>query len=271
MRNKLPYIVVSAIVFAVAMLAVYAQDGSGDRKQLSFSVRPLQERVLPLETIGLRFTLANQTSEKLKVRGAQTIEALTLEIKKPNGETVPAGQLSRFIGHVVPNEKTLEPGRTSVWDEKLSYRLNDIFGEVGEYQLRATFQNGDDQVLTSDWVSLIVALPEGDDLLAYEKIKSIPQFRDGKYTMGFDPEANQRAFIEQFPNSKYADHFRYKLAVDLSNTDPTKALEYFEAVAEKPEFVFAEDAKAKVKELREQKEKARDLEERRKAKAKPVN
>ena len=233
------------------MLAVYAQDVSGDRKQLSFSVRPLQERVLPRETIALRFTLANQTNENLKVRGAQAIENLALEIKKPNGETVPAGQLSGMIGHLVPNEKSLEPGRLSVWDEKLSFRLNDLFGEVGEYQLRATFQNGDNQVLISDWVSLVVVQPQGADLSAYEKMMSIPQFRHGKYTVGFDVRSNQTEFIEQFPNSRYADYYRYKVAEGLSNDHPQKAVEYFEAVVSKPDFVFATEAAAKLKALRD--------------------
>lgn len=258
MRNKLPYIVTAAVLLGIAMLAFYGQEtvqGSDERGQLSFQVQALNKKVLPLETIALRFTVSNRSEGTLKFHGTESLEGIRLEIQRPSGEATFAEQLSPFVRTIASSERVLEPGHSSSWDEKLEYKLNDYFGEVGSYRIRATFDNRDGETLTSDWETLIVEKPTGQDLAAYKKLKSIPQFRDGKFSVGFDRESNQIAFIEQFPNSRYADYYRLKVAEGLENNDRDRALELYESVAEKSDFIFAEIARGKVKEIREEKEK----------------
>jgi hypothetical protein len=268
MKNRLLYIVVTAILSGIAMLAVYGQNAS-ERNQISFSIRPFHQRVLPLETIRLEFTFANQTNEKLKLRSLTSLNSIKLEIRKPSGETVVPKQLSYMNDRRFASEKILEPGQTHLWRDSLELKLGDYFGEVGEYALRANYQSYG-QLLTTDWVTLTVEQPVGEDLAAYEKLKTLPGMRDGTIVMGVNSKAARAAFIEQFPNSRYADYYRYKTAEGLFSTDRDKAIEYFEAVASKPDFVFVEDAKQKLDQLRVEKEHANRLEEHRKAKAKPA-
>jgi len=252
MKHKLPYIVAIAILVGIAMLAVYSQSTS-ERPQLSFEMKPLRQSILPLEPIGLEFSIANLTSEKLKLHGVESLEWIKLEVRRPSGETFVPKQLSNLVRRKFASEKTYEPGQTKTWVEKLEFKLNNYFGEVGEYQLRAKYQSRD-HLLTTAWVTLVVEQPEGEDLLAYEKLQTIPAMRDGVLTPGFDMSANRVAFIEQFPNTRYADYYRYKMAESLSDTDFGKAVEYYEAVISKPDFVFVEDAKRKFQELRQKKE-----------------
>lgn len=268
MKYKLPYIVATVILFVVAMLAIYGQT-TPERDRLSFSIMLPKESVLPLDPFGLQFTFANQITEKVNLGGTIHLSWIRLEIQKPSGETYVVKQLNPNSSHGAYTNKpmTFEPGQTFVFSEKLEYGLKDYFGEIGEYRMRAIYQC-DDESYETDWVTLNVEQPVGDDLTAYEKLKSIKQSDFGRLMPGVVSNTKRVSFIDQFPNSRYADYYRYKVGEELVNEDQDKALEYFASVADKTDFAFAKDAKIQADKIRFKIEQEKKREEYRKERAK---
>lgn len=206
MKRKLINIAATSTLLGIAIFGVYTQSEEETvQKHLSFSMTSIKQSVLLLEPIALQFVISNQTDKSLNLKGGVNLNSLKLTVRKPNGETVVPQQLSYLSGQRgnARLSKTFKANETLNWTETLEFRLKDYFGEIGEYELQASYQNGD-QTLTTEWVTLYVEHPQGQDLFAFERLKATDGPLDGVFTLG--TIRNRLAFVEAFPNSRYADY-----------------------------------------------------------------
>jgi hypothetical protein len=260
MNNKLSLVFVVAVLLGTAVLASvsvsrkgYAQEPATS-SSLTFTMTPAQQNVLLLEPIVLRFGLANNTEQPLPMKGFIALHTIKLHIKKPSGEVITPEHLSNGSSGSVffLNQSTeYKPGAEKKWNEHLEYNLGEYFDEVGEYQIKATYDNAP-QSLSTDWVSLSVEQPTGADVRAYEFLKEGEKrvFQNGK-------KDNRLAFIQRFPDSRYADYSRYFAARGLAGNNADQAIELLQGLQGKDGFVFAVDAENKLKELKASKEKTK--------------
>lgn len=222
---------------------------------LTLTMTPARKKVLPLEPVLFKFGLANSSGRPQLLRGDISLWTIKLSIRKPSGKVVVPSQLTSLSGPPSwsqQHEKPIEAGGNRSWNETLEFNLSEYFGEVGEYGLKATYDNGR-STLSTEWVALIVVKPEGEDLAAYERLKTLSGRFDGVFTLG--TVKNRLAFAREFPNSRYADYSLYSAALDLSDENIEWAKQLLSEVATKPDFVFAHDAKMKLNELSHKKEK----------------
>lgn len=249
MKIKLPYVIVAAVLQGIVVFGANAQNPMPEAyRALSFTMTPVRRNVLLLEPVALQFGITNPSDREQNLKGDISLWTLKLYITKPNGEVITPLQLTAIPGGpswMQQHISKVEPGAKRTWVETLEVRLDEYFGEVGEYQLRATYDNGK-SLLTTEWTTLVVEQPQGEDLSAYERLRTLP-FSEGVYT--FSTRERQNAFIGQFPTSRYSDYVRYFAAQAYVGKNDEKAMEYFRAVEGKSDFVFATDAKKRLKEL----------------------
>jgi hypothetical protein len=253
MGRIIPYPVIVAVLLGIAINAQTPEPHAPG--SLGFTMTPAKPSVLPLEPVLLKFGLANPSDRSQTLKGDITLWTVKLSIRKPGGKVIVARQLTAISGPPLwtqQHEKTIEAGGNRSWNETLEFNLREYIGEVGEYGLKATYDNGP-STLSTEWVALVVEQPVGEDLPAYERLKTLNGPFDGVFTLG--TVKNRLAFVREFPNSRYADYSRYSAALDLSDEDVDGAKQLFSEVATKPDFVFAQDAKKKLNELNQKKEK----------------
>jgi hypothetical protein len=151
--------------------SVYGQNKSFD--ELAFNIAALKPRVLPLEPISFTLTLANNTSAPVTVETALSFKwgGVRLEIRKPNGKVIVPTQNSYLMGRTIILPRDIHPGEKLESAEVFGFKIQNYFGQVGEYQVRATLNNKDGKAVRSGWVTINVEEPTSSDKIAYDDLK----------------------------------------------------------------------------------------------------
>jgi len=215
---------------------------NGNSRSLTLTMSPINQRVLLLEPIALKFGLENKTAKPLSLREGLSLHTIKLSIKKPNGEVFVANQLSGLSGprSLAGRRKVVAPGQSGNWIELLEYKLYRYFGEAGEYRINAQYDNGD-SVLSTGWVALIVERPSSENQAAYQFLSKFKGVDSGVFTLA--TSANRAEFLGKFPNTPYSDYVRYFTAKSHVGKDNEKAKMHFRMLEGKLNFALVDDVK----------------------------
>lgn len=241
-----------------ALIGVFALSAYGQKKpfdDLTLNLTALKSQVLPLEPIPFQLTLSNNTDSPITIETALSFSwgGLRLEIKKPNGKVVAPTQNTSGAGRMFIFPKDILPGeKIESTTQDFEFKIQDYFGRVGEYQIRATLNNKDGKKVTSEWVDVTVEEPTLTDKAAYEYLKR----KLDKHPQNFLPftawgTEELEEFVLQHPGTRYANYARYRLGERYFERDKEKAQEQFRQIQD-PNFFYAQDVSEKLKKLEQQ-------------------
>jgi len=240
------------LITTILGIGVYGQNKSFD--ELTFNLDTLKPQVLPLEPIPFRLTLANNTDAPITVETALSFQwgGLRLEIKKPNGKVVVPTQNSFLTGRMIIIPKDISPAEKLESTEVFEFKIQDYFGQVGEYQIRARLSNKDGKTVRSGWVSINIEEPTSSDKIAYDYLKK----RLDKHTNNSAPfiawdTDELEGFVLQHPGTTYANYARYSLGERYFERDKEKAEAQFRQIRDST-FFYAKEVAEKLKKLESQ-------------------
>jgi len=246
--HKLPFVVAAIILVWIASPTVFAQAKEAPTEQLIFSLKPIKDKVLPLEPIYLKFTLENRSNKPVTLARSIDLHSLRIAVMNESGSIDVANQLKGLSGPRFRQPIAVAPGNHT-WNALWEWNLVKYLGSPGKYRIQAIFENGDD-ILATNWAKLVIENPSGEESLAFVQIleRTKNPFPDGGvFTLAL--QTNRVAFIEKFPDSVYSDYVRYFAAQSYEDDNRRKAIEYYETIASKPDFVLAGEAKKRLLEL----------------------
>jgi hypothetical protein len=245
-------------VLLLTIIAILSFSAFGQNKtfnELTFGLTALKPQVLPLEPIPFELTLTNNTDEAVTVETTLSFSggSVSLEIKSPNGKNVAPSQASYLNGRVLIFPKVLSSGEKMESTQVFGFRIQDYFGGVGDYRVRATLNNKDGKKVRSDWVNLTITEPVGMEKGAYEylskKLKKHPN-NYMPYVTWMPDELEE--FVLKHPGTTYANYARYSLGEYYYEQDKEKAEEQFRQIQDS-NFIYAQEVSEKLKKLESQK------------------
>jgi hypothetical protein len=228
------------LIVTILGAGVYGQNKSFD--ELTLNLATLKPQVLPLEPIPFTLTLTNNTNAPVTVETALSFAwgGVRLEIKKPNGTVVVPPQNTYVTGRMIIVPKDLRPDEKLVSTEVFGFKIQDYFGQVGRYQVRATLYNRDGKTVRSGWVTINVEEPTSTDKIGYDYLKKkLDKHSDNASPFNTWDTDELEEFVLQHPGTTYADYARYTLGNRYFERDKEKAETHLRQIH--GDFVFAED------------------------------
>jgi len=241
------------IAVLLLVFVVYSQtkesDQSDQSSQLTLTMTPLKSRVLLLEPIPVKLRIENKTGTTLPLNKPLVLQRIKLSIEKPNGEVITPEQTTYFNARIGGGTGPLPSGAKIEKKDILEFNLLKWFDKPGQYLVKAQLQNGD-STLSSDWMTITVEEPTGDDFEAFQYLRS--NVKEPSVILASSTSVREQ-FVEKFPETPYADYFRYALAQWYDGKDNTKATALYTRLKFNSGFIYAEEVNHNLKKLEGQK------------------
>lgn len=233
--------------------SAFGQKNSFDA--LTLNLTALKSQVLPLEPIPFGLALENKTDAPITMETSLSFAggAVSFEVKKPDGKVIVPTQNTFASGRTIIFPKDILPGEKMESTQSFEFKIQDYFGAVGEYKVRATLSNKDGKAVRSKWVNISVDEPTLTDKTAYEYLKK----KLDKHAQNFLPftawnSEELEEFALQNPGTTYANYARYTLGRRYFDYEKERAEQQFRQIQD-PNFIYAREVSEKLKKLEQEK------------------
>ncbi len=233
--KKIPFSCVIIVMYAILPKISDASEGFS---QLTLSLSTSVTTAFPLEPIPITISLANDTNTPIDAYPAIVPNGgfLDVFVKRVGDDRFDLFPSSYWPVASVPGKRvTLKPGYRRSVEGILHYTTAADFRGVdpnnllkqyllqqpGTYLIKVTLRDlGNSAKIDSNVIIVRVALPQGENALAYNHLKSIrkPYFLMATFGKYWSKKAEetisaQEDFLAQFPNSAYSHTLRYSLGL----------------------------------------------------------
>lgn len=267
MKNALKYklLFTALLLFPTLILAIFFLNGSEGLAQISnmnsanqnsnfanltLQISTTKQKFVEGEPIAFNLKLKNETNESIIGHTAfdLTSHLTYLRIRRPDGSEIIENHFSSVFKLIGLRTRTIAPGEKYEKKEFLAYKLDEMFPQIGKYEIQAILinANGIDKA-RSNTISIEITPARGIDLAALNFIKASPAYKIYLGKGGTDDAQAVRdyeIFAENFADSVYADYAAYGLGLFyLTTRDYKKAEKYFRKLKDKENFHYRERAK----------------------------
>lgn len=234
----------SKLVLIGLLVALVAEPARGSMDDLESTVQQVGSQTLPYEAVRLRLTLRNVGANPsagltwldesivvvgIQPPGAEDYYAIRANVIKISETSVPAP-------HARSNERQamiLEPGEETAATFALSAewgrKVKPLFPVPGRYLIKVGYSGPRGMDIIADPFALTVREPEGSDAAAYDMLRMHPKLAAALMSPIRPPGAEElpaiQEFVQQFPESSYANYSRFALArASLNGIRPSSQL-----------------------------------------------
>lgn len=183
---------------------------------LSLSISTTRSLFLRNEPIPITLELSNRTDQTVVGHGSMRFSSNFVQIKlrAPDGKEYRVEPLSPNKIFSVGRDSPIPPGTRVTHTELLGLDLGKHFHLVGNYQIKAALRSRDGRQFTySDWVSVEIAEPEGENLKAFEYLNEMTDI--ARVFSAPETHANHAIyedFVKNFPDTQYTPYICLNLA-----------------------------------------------------------
>lgn len=250
--NFVVIVVAPLLLMFVSFLSVSQQRGSSEQvlsfTHLTLEVASTKESYVRLEPIQINLSLSNRTLHPIFGHKAIGFADQHLELFVTNavGERREINNLSSIAKLLAVDNVRIAPGVREERGELITLDLNEFFPEPGTYQIQAVLHSvGWGEEIESNTATVRILEPQGLDYTAFDFIRNSPRssyFFDGIGLAESEREFREmNEFMSRFGESAYGDYAVFQLAmVHFGRRDYQRAIQYFNQLASRTNFVFAD-------------------------------
>jgi hypothetical protein len=261
------------LIVAGLLLVLFVGTGSSVAHQKEFSqdvlpfanltleISSTKHEFLPLEPIPLNLELSNRA--KNPVSGHDSIDFsqnhVELFVAGPDGSMNKIEIQKPLRKLVEATPKVYEPSAAHRSKQLITINPSDVLSQPGDYRIQAVIHgvNWYEEV-KSNFLPVRIVEATGTDKQAFDYLRD--EANISAFFAGFDFSKDQKALcmldglIRKFRDTVYAEYASFRLGeFYFYSKEYTKANEYFENVATKASFIFADKAKNYLEKIRKDK------------------
>jgi hypothetical protein len=218
---------------------------------LTLEISSTKHEFLPLEPIPLNLELSNRAKNPVSGHDALDFSQNYVElfVAGPDG-SMNKIEIQKPVAKLVDaTHKVYEPGATHRSKQLITINPSDVLSQPGEYRIQAVIHGIDwYEEAKSNFLPVRIVEATGTDKLAVDYLRDKANISE--LFAGFDFSKDQKALgmldglIRKFRDTVYAEYASFRLGeFYFYSKEYTKANEYFENVATKASFIFADKAK----------------------------
>jgi len=243
-------------IFAV-FIALYGLIGtlaSDDKEEANFQdltleISSLKQNFIKLEPIAIRIEISNK-KDYIVMGHFQTDFSLhfaKLLVGKDEKNLVQVNQNLAIVRSALRGKnQVIQPKEKCVTTQMLTYRLEELFPESGDYylQLKMIDFTGEQQLL-SNVLKISISEPVGRNLHAYQYIKSNTRSNFFFTALGLEKELEY--FSENFSDTVYGGYVNFMLGSGrVAEKQYESAIRYLEPLLTRKDFMLSDEVLAKL-------------------------